>query len=447
MKFISTSFALSIIVTSALIACTNESSDSGEVYFADVHISPYTDPASVQAFIVFNLLAENDISGELAHYTEHLVALNSIIDDIDSPDRHANAYAGFHTVGYHITGPKEDLHGIIKKLTGVFDPLKVKPDFARQEIDIVMREFDLRTINNVDRRSGALATAFLFKGYEKGTSVVSTPQIIKSLSYEQAKAYYAVSHLREQAVLLVQGDVSDQEVSAAIRASGLPPIEAVAINEVKPDQFELAEPDSKVFRFALASAEPRISYRKIVKLDEPVNYDLLDFQSRQLAATLETNLPGGFAGPLRYENFIARSFGVYIEPIDEQHIQFWLKATLDSGVSFEQIQSSVEAAIKTAGDGIPANTYDRVKMRTKQYWLDWEDEDAVTEWMQRHARKRVGDLRQPASVDSLKKLSKQVTLNDINVLLKALQKPGRQATVFIGNPSGASSGAGEGEGQ
>jgi len=241
--------------------------------------------------------------------------------------------------------------------------------------------------------------------------------------------------------------VSNQEVSAAIRASGLPPIQAESIDEVKPDQFELAEPESKVFKFALPSVEPRISYRKLVKLDEPINYDLLDFQSRQLAAALETNLPGGFAGPLRYENFIARSFDVYIEPIDEQHIQFWLEATLDSGVSFEQIQSSIEAALKTAGNGIPADTYDRVKKRTKQYWLDWEDEDAVTEWMQMHARQRVGDLRQPATVGTLKKLSKQVTLNDINVLLKALQKPGRQATVFIGKSSAASSAVDKGEGQ
>jgi len=129
-KLIKTSFALLIILATALIGCTHESSDSGEVYFADVHISPHTDPTSVQAFIVFNRLAEKDKSGDLAHYTEHLVALNSIVDDVDSPDRHANAYAGFHTVGYHISGPKEDLPGIIKKLTGVFDPLTVKPDFG-----------------------------------------------------------------------------------------------------------------------------------------------------------------------------------------------------------------------------------------------------------------------------------------------------------------------------
>jgi hypothetical protein len=241
--------------------------------------------------------------------------------------------------------------------------------------------------------------------------------------------------------------VSDQEVSAAIKASGLSPIEAQSIIDVKPDPFELAEPESKVFRFAVASAEPRIIYRKLVKLDEPINYDLLDFQSSQLSAALHTNLPGGFAGALRYEKFIARTFGVSIVPIDEQHILFSLEATLDSGVTFAQIQSAVEVALKTAGDGIPADTYDRVKKRSKQYWLDWEDEDAVIEWMQMHARHRVENLRQPATVDALKKLSKQVTLNDINVLLKALQKPGRQATVFIGKPSDAASTADKGEGQ
>lgn len=436
MKLTSVSLVITFVVTIFLPGCQKKTtSEPGETYFADIHIAPNTDPTEVWAYIVFDRVAQLDNPAGLAHYAEHLVALNSIVDDVDSPDRHANAYTSPLTVGYHIKGPREDLNGIIKKLSGVFDPLKLHPDFAQQEIGIVEREYDLGVINNVDYLAYESMSPFLYEGNAIAVSVISTPQNIRTYSYEKAKTYYDATHLRKAAVLLVQGNVTKQEVSTAVSASGLTPLNSESITKIKPEAFKLAEPESRLFEFNVASAEPRISFRKIVRLDKPIDYDLLDLQTRQLASALAANLPGGLAGELRYDNFVARSFTINLEAIDEQHVQIWFYATLDNGVSFEQLQSTFEEALKVSSEGIPASTYERIKMRTKQYWLDWEDSDAVTEWMQEHARHRVSVLRSPASEKSLKQMSEQITLEDINRLVKALQNPGRQAIAYIGKSS------------
>ncbi len=412
--------------------------NNNATYFNQVHVAPHVDPTEVWAYIVFDRVAEKDDPAGLAHYTEHLVALNSIVGESDSPARHANAFASQTSVGYHLKGAKENLNPIIKKLTGVFDPLTVDPLFAKQEIDIVHREYDLSVINNVDYLAYEVMTPFLYSGNAIGRSVISNPEVIKTFSYDKAKAYYAATHLRRAATLLVLGDVTKRDVHAAVKASGLSPLAAESITEIKPGAFKLDKAESKIFKFGHISAEPRMSFRKIVKLDKPVNFDLLDFQSRLLAATLETKLPGGLAGPLRHDEFVASAYEVYIEPLDEEHIQFWIFATLGGGVSFEQLQSTFETAFKRSAEGIPDDTFKRMKQRSRQYWLDWDDNDAVTEWMQDHAQRRVAMLRQPASKATLKKLTEQITVDDINDLLKALQKPGRQAVAYIGKPSGQS---------
>lgn len=429
---------LAFLLALGFIAITScqPSPNNNATYFNQVHVAPHVDPTEVWVYIVFDRVAEKDNPAGLAHYTEHLVALNSIVGETDSPARHANAFASQTSVGYHLKGAKENLNAIIKKLTGVFDPLALDPLFAKQEIDIVHREYDLGVINDVDHLAYEVMTPFLYSGNAIGRSVISSPEIIRTFSYEKAKAYYAATHLRRAATLLVLGDVDKSEVYAAVKASGLSPLAAESITEIKPVVFKLAKAESKVFKFAHINAAPRMSFRKIVKLDKPINFDLLDFQTRLLAATLETKLPGGLAGPLRHDEYVASAYDVYIEPLDEEHIQFWIFATLGNGVTFEHLQSTFEAAFKRSAEGIPDNTFKRMKKRTRQYWLDWDDNDAVAKWMQEHAQRRVAMLRQPASKTTLKKLTEQITVDDINNLLTALQKPGRQTVAYIGKPNG-----------
>lgn len=426
---------LALVVVVASLIGYKFYSKSTPRYFAQIHIGEPETPTQVQAFIIFDRAPELDSPAGLAHYTEHLVALSALTDDFKAVDRHANAYTSATTVGYWVKGPKKDLPLMIENLGGVFDPISIDIKFANEEADIVLREYDLRSGDNIDYLAYKAMTPFLYEGNGTGNWLSSTPQSIASLDYEQAVAYYNATHQQSSAVLLVLGDVSITNVQKALKASSIKPLTDTPA-EIQPNSFGLVKPGIKNFTFKISSAEPRIIFRKVVSLDKPVSYDLLQFQTSQLRAVLDTNLPAGIAAPLRYDNFIARSFELSVLPLDEQNIEIWFIASPDNGISFKQLQSVFEDALKVAGNGVPASTYERVQARSKQYWVDWEDEDATTEWMSDYARSRVTNLRRPLPEKELKNISEQVSLSDINALLKALQKPGRLSVAYIGIDKG-----------
>lgn len=404
-------------------------------YFADIHIGAPVNSDQVQLYIIFDRVARLDSPAGLAHYTEHLVAMSALADDLNAADRHANAYTSEISVGYWVKGPKEDLPQILENLGGVFDPISLDIDFANEEVDIVRREYDLRSEGNLNYLAYVAMTPFLYKGNDVGGWSYSTPESIALLDYEQAVEYFEATHHQASAILLVLGDVSEKEVQKALDASGIKPLTGPVV-DVGPSPFTLASPDTKNFIFNKETAEPRILFRKIVTLDKPVDFDFLQLQTSQLRAVLDTNLPGGIAGPLRYDNFIASSFWISVNPINEQNIELWFIANPDADVSFEQLQLAFEDALKSAGDGIPASTYERVQARSEQYWTDWEDKDDAIKWMSAYAKDRATSLRTPLSMDKLKKLSEQVSLEHINALLATLQKPGRQAVAYIGIDKG-----------
>lgn len=422
---------LALVVVAAVFFGYAIKSTSAPRYFAEVHIGEPEIKSQVQAFIIFDRVPKLDSPAGLAHYTEHLVALSALTEDFKAADRHANAYTSATTVGYWVKGPKEDLPLMIKNLGGVFDPISLDIKFANEEAGIVRREYDLRATFSVNYFAYEAMTPFLYEGNSIGDWGSSTPQSIASLDYDQAVSYFNATHQQRSAVLLVLGDVSKEQVRKAVNTSGLEPLTEPAV-EIQANTFTLAGSATKNFTFKQSSAEPRIIFRKIVALDKAVNYDLLQFQTSQLRAVLDTNLPGGIAGPLRYDKFVARNFELSIHALDEQHVELWFVASPDKGVSFKQLQSTFEDTLIVASNGIPADTYERVQARSKQYWVDWDDENKSAKWMSTYTRSRVTNLRSPMPKENLVKMTENVSLNDINALLKALQKSGRQSVAYIG---------------
>jgi hypothetical protein len=201
---------------------------------------------------------------------------------------------------------------------------------------------------------------------------------------------------------------------------------------VPPPAFELQAPDNRIFSYPLSDVAPRMTWRRVVTLPEPVDFDLLDVQTSLLRDILDTNLPGGIAGPLRFDQPVARSFSVSISPIDEDNVEIGFTAEPDAGVSFAELQSAFEAVLAASAKGIPPETYQRVHKRFSDYWPDWTDEDAVGDWMADYVLRRVGALRKPLTEDQLNALAGKLTERDINALLKSLAGPGRTAVTRIG---------------
>src|SRR3989338_4442777 len=362
----------------------------------DVHLVPQHESNTV----VLTLLLPEGAGGQvLAHYTERLAWLPNIGRNSRPEDRDSNAWTNDYAVGYWLSGPPEDLPDMLRQLKVVFDPIDLPQEFAETERDIILREYDWRIANNPDAQAAEEMDAFLYDGNTIAASVIGTPEQIKALTYDDAKAFQAETHRPERARLVVVGDISEAKLRRTMEAVGFPDLDA---------------------------------NRKVIALPEPVDFDLLEAQTALARDILDTNLPGGLAGPLRFDAFVTKSFGISIVPINEQHIELIFSAEPDKGIGFAVLQSAFEAALATSDEGVPTATDERVRERFKGFWPGWSDDDKTAQWMANYTLSRVSVLREPKTERQMRKLDAQIDAADINSILAALAGPGRTAIAFIG---------------
>lgn len=380
----------------------------------------------VSAHLVFR---NGTVSPEAMHYTEHLAWLNAMGGE-RAADRHSNAWVTDVAVGYWLAGAPEDLPDLLETLKGVFDPIDLPRDFAEEERSILLREYEFRMADNPDAAAAEEMEAFLYQGNAIAASPTGTPEDIMALDYDAARAIHAATHVPQNARLVVIGDVTERQVRRAMREAGWPEADAA---DVSPPPFDLAAPETMALRYPEPDAVPRMTWRRVVALPEPVPFDLLEAQTALLGEILYSNLPGGLAGPLRFDAAIARGFDVLIWPIDEDSIEIVFSAAPDAGVTLAELQAAFETTLsEVARSGIPEATHSRVLERFDGYWPDWADADETARWMADYVLGRVSSLREPLPERELKRLHRDLSLATTNALLRQLAGEGRTAVAFIG---------------
>ena len=383
-----------------------------------------TDMVSVH--VVFENQGVSPVS---VHYTEHLAWLNAVGGE-RAADRHSNAWTSDTTVGYWLSGAPEDLPELLETLRGVFDPIDLPRAFAETERDIILREYEFRMVDNPDAQAAAAMKAFLYDGNTIAASPIGTPEDIMALDYDEARAVHAATHVPENARLVVVGNISERQLRRAMRDADWPEVEPA---DVSPPPFDLTAPKTSTFRYPDPDAAPRMVWRRVGTLPEHIQFDLLEAQTALLRDILDTNLPGGLAGPVRFDAAIARSFDVQIWPIDEDNIEISFTAAPDAGVSLTELQNAFEATLsEVANGGIPEATYSRVLDRFDGFWPDWNEDDEAARWMADYVLDRVSNLREPLSRRELKRLHRGLSLDTTNALLRQLADEGRTAITFIG---------------
>jgi hypothetical protein len=316
-----------------------------------------------------------DVADVRHHYLEHLTWLNAVGDDrAGSGQHHTNAWTNDYAIGYRLSGPSDDLADMLRRLKRVFEPIELPREFAEQERDILEREYDLRTGGTINANAALEMEAFLYQGNQIAGDPIGTPELIRALNYDDAKGLHAETHRPDRARLLVIGNVSETQLANAVEEAGFPDLD-VKREDIAPPPFALASIETRIFRYPDPNAAPRMILRKVVALPEPLDFDLLEAQTALARNILDTNLPGGLAGPLRFDAFVTRSFGISIVPVDESHIELIFSAEPDKGIGFAAMQSAFEGALNTSARGVPATTYDRVLKRFKGFWPDWSNEE------------------------------------------------------------------------
>lgn len=362
----------------------------------------------------------------LAHYAEHLAMLSFLGKAPGEMDPHGSASVNDTVIVYWLSGPPSRLASILKTLAGVFAPLDLPQAFADTERDVIQREYDLAVLDNPDQLAFEAVSAFLYAGNSKAVSVLGTRAEIEAITYEQAKAFHAATHRPENAILVVTGQISDQALHDAIAESGFPPM--AMRNAIRPASFTFPGVAEREFVFPLNAVKPRMIWRKVVMLPEPVQYDVLVQRCNLLFEVLISALPGGLPKQLRFDAFLAQSIDLAIFSLDERHaeIRIWLEP--DSGVSFARLRSALEAALAQTAAGIPHSTFERVHRRfLDNYPADDDEKENAGNLLD-----RIVNRRMPIGPERLRASAQQLNQADTGRLLSAIAGPGRLAVTYIG---------------
>ena len=415
-----------VLVLGAVLAVSGAMSFVGG---ADRFLVISTSQGSVEAhWILPNTLGQQS----LMHYIEHLTWLTAFGGEPHSADRQSNAWTNNYAAGYWLSGAPEDLTEMLETLSGVFDPIDLPREFAEQERDIILREYEYRITGNPDANASEAMDAFLYEGNPIAASVIGTPDEIMAFDYDEAMALHAATHRPENASLVVIGDVTKRQVRRALRRLDLLEPQGDPA-EFAPPPFDLAEPGDTLLRYPDPDAAARMHWRKVVTFHAPKRFDLLEAQIALLRDILDTNLPGGLAGPLRFDAAVARSFKLGVWPIDERHIEISFTAAPDREVSLPELRAAFEATFAAvAAKGIPPETYFRVLKRFDGYWPAWDNDEETADWMASYVLDRVSVLREPLSERELKRLEGGLSHETANALLRQLSGEGRAAIAFIG---------------
>ena len=411
----------------ALVSCSQPLKPAPKQGLHKVIVMPTAAQGRVSAMLI---LPNTPAATGLAHYTEHLVWLNAIGNKQRRANSHSNAWTSSDSISYWLAGDTDELPTLLSTLAGVFSPLKLEPRFAKEELGIVLREYDLRIAQNANAKAFEQSNEFLYAGTHYADSLIGTPEQIHSLDYELAKALHAKVYQPQNAVLYVSGDVTEAQVLDILNTIELPANTSPAIS-VAPQAFALAKPDQSVITLKTQTASPRLLWRKVVRLDAPVNFDILESHCIFLNDLLTTSLPGGLAGPLRFDAMIASHFEVNVFPHDEQHLEIVFAAQPDENISLSELKQAFEQTLAASvKNGIPTQTYERIRKRFDRFWPKWNNFNDTSHWVSGYQQDRLKSLRTPLDVENLKQLGQNITQQSTNKLLSQLGNDGRTTITY-----------------
>ncbi|MDG1431349.1 MAG: insulinase family protein [Paracoccaceae bacterium] len=350
---------------------TIESDVFGQVYF--IHDS---DTGVVKTTLSFpSGEARNPYSEGMAHYVEHLAWASAFTEASGAKNhaRHSNASTTEFSTNYWMKSSSRNLRSTVETLISVADPLTVSPQFAAEERDIILREYEFRQAEKPLLPIVFGMNSDLYSNGPLSRSVLGTPDKISKYWFANAKKLHQASHNLSEATLVIYGDVPKQRVKSLLASLDVPRISRTSVK--RPD---LIATDFKPFRNSVQMKRPGIVedtylYKSLAPLPDcgsVARCDLIIWLSYWI---LDSPMQGGVAGPLRFDDFITRSFWMDFNMVGTSHALLEFDAVPDRDANLNDIDRVFEKALRVAFEGgIPQQSFDRAKQQLTEYLGSFE---------------------------------------------------------------------------
>jgi zinc protease len=162
----------------------------------------------------------------LAHFLEHLMFKgtehnpgNRFSLAVAAIGGQENAFTTSDYTGFFQRVPREHLKEMMAFEADRITGLVLTDDVVRPELSVVLEEQNMRVANNPNSRLGEQMDAALYLNHPYGRPVIGWRSEIESLTRDDALAFYRRFYTPNNAIVVVAGDVTADEVKADAEAT------------------------------------------------------------------------------------------------------------------------------------------------------------------------------------------------------------------------------------
>ena len=368
-------FALALAGTMTCAARASAAPDVADFTLAnglEVVVIPDHRAPVVTHMVWYKVGGADETAGKsgLAHFLEHLMFKGteknpggSFSADVSEIGGQENAFTASDYTGFYQRVPREHLKEMMTLEADRMTGLVLTDDVVRPELNVVLEEQNMRIANNPAARLGVQMDAALYLNHPYGRPVIGWRPEIEKLTRDDALAFYRRFYTPNNAVVIVAGDVTADEVKAdaeatygkvAVRAEIAPRNRPKEPPQEAPRTVTLADPNVEQ---ASLTRDYLVPSETTAKAGEGEALDVL-------AHVIGSGTNSRLYRTLVVDKGIALNAGAYYSGTALDYGKFGVFGTPKPGVTLHQVEDGIDAVLAdVVAHGITAEELDR--SRTK----------------------------------------------------------------------------------
>lgn len=304
----------------------------------------------------------------IAHFLEHLMfkgtdahpagEFSKVVADIGGQE---NAFTSSDYTAYFQKIAKEHLGLMMEYEADRMTGLVLAPDDITAEQQVVLEERSSRTDNDPGAQLGEELDAALYLSHPYGRPVIGWKHEIEGLTREDALSFYKRYYTPNNAVLIVAGDVTPEEVRTYAEAT----YGKVARRSELGERLRPREPDPRAAR-TVSMSSPRVDQENVRRAWLVPSY-AVDEAGEAEALDVLASVLGGGANSRLYKSLvvdapIAAGAGSFYQGSALDESRFMVYGVPKPGVGLDELSTAFDTVIgELISGGVTPSELQRVK--------------------------------------------------------------------------------------
>jgi zinc protease len=297
----------------------------------------------------------------LAHFLEHLMFKGTAAHPAGEFSRTVRKVGGDENAStsadytlYFQRVPRDQLGKMMEFEADRMTGLVLDDENVLRERDVVLEEYNMRVANNPDARLNEQMMAALYLNHPYGRPVIGWHQEIEKLSREDALAFYRRFYAPNNAILVIAGDVTVDDLRPMVEATfgKVAPQPAIPVRRIRPQEPEPVAPRT------VTLADPQVE-QPTVKRYYLVPSSSTAAAGESPALDVLAQLMGGGSNSYLYRALVvdqplAVAASASYQSVSLDPTQFSIAAAPKPGVDFAQIEQVFDKVIADIAQHPPA---------------------------------------------------------------------------------------------